>query len=158
MRVKDIMTKQVTSCGPDDTLDRAAQLMWDKDCGLLPICARDGINRVVGVITDRDICMSALFQGKALSELRVADAMARQVQVCRPGDTFADAEESLRTLQLRRLPVVDDAGALVGIITLADLAREAARERKTKVKDITEAEVGDTLARVCQPAGVHLVS
>jgi CBS domain-containing protein len=158
MRVKDIMTKQVTSCGPDDTLDRAAQLMWDRDCGLLPVCASDGINRLVGVITDRDICMSALFEGKSLSELRVADAMARQVQVCRPGDSFADAEESLRTGQLRRLPVVDDEGALIGIITLADLAREATRERKARVKDITEAEVGDTLARVCQPASAHFVS
>jgi CBS domain-containing protein len=102
--------------------------------------------------------MSALFQGKALCELRVADAMARQVQVCRPGDTFADAEKSLRRGQLRRLPVVDAEGALVGIITLADLVREAARERKAKVKDITDAEVGDTLALVCQPSSAHLTS
>jgi CBS domain-containing protein len=157
MRVKDIMTKQVISCGPDDTLDRAARLMWDSDCGCLAVCKSDGVNRLVGVITDRDICMSAMFQGKPLSERHVAEAMASNVHVCRPGDSLADADNSLRKKQLRRLPVVDDQGSLVGIITLGDLARKAARERNTTRHDITEAQVGDTLAAICQPGGHQLV-
>jgi CBS domain-containing protein len=59
--------------------------MWDHDCGCLPVCGGDGATRVVGVITDRDICMHALFQSKPLQELRVSEGMAKQVQVCRPG-------------------------------------------------------------------------
>jgi len=158
MQVKDIMTKQVATCSPDDTLDRAATLLWESDCGLLPVCVKDGINRLVGVITDRDICMAALFQGKPLRDLRVADAMARVLQVCQRGDALADVEAQLRQSQLRRLPVIDRDGALDGIITLADLAREAARERRAGTHHILESEVGDTLAKICEPLGARLVS
>jgi CBS domain-containing protein len=125
--------------------------MWDHDCGCLPVCGGDGVRRIVGVITDRDICMHALFQGKPLQELRVSDAMAKQVQVCRPGDSLADAEKTMREARIRRLPVVDEQDALVGMISLADLAQEAFRERAAASKEITETEVGDTLAAICEP-------
>jgi CBS domain-containing protein len=158
MRVEQLMTKQVKSCGPDDALDRAAQLMWDTDCGCLPVCCGDGVNRVIGVITDRDICMSALFQGKALRELRVSDAMSKQLQVCRRSDSLASAEKTMCEARIRRLPVVDDQGALIGMLTLADLAREAARESTTPKREITENEVGDTLAAICQPSAQRLAA
>jgi CBS domain-containing protein len=152
MRVEQLMTKQVKSCSADDTLDRAAQLMWDNDCGCLPVCVGDGVDRAVGVITDRDVCMSALFQGRPLRELRVADAMARQLQTCRPGDSLSDAEKTMRQARIRRLPVVDEPGAVIGMISLADLAREAARQSTGAKQEITETEVGDTLAAICEPA------
>jgi len=158
MRVEELMTKQVKSCGPGDTLDRAAQLMWDNDCGCLPVCAGDGVNRVVGVITDRDICMSALFQGKPLHDLHVEDAMARQLLACRPSDSLVDVEKTLRQARIRRLPVVDEQGALIGMIALADLAREAARESTAAKQEITETEVGDTLAAICQPVSQRLAA
>jgi CBS domain-containing protein len=151
MRVDKLMTRQVTSCGPDDTLARAAQLMWEGDCGCLPVCAGDGVNRVAGVITDRDICMAALFQGKALGELRVADVMTRQVQVCRPSDTLADVERIMRESRIRRLPVIDGEGGLTGMISLADLAREAEREQTLQSPRVTGNEIGVTLASICQP-------
>lgn len=158
MRVAQLMTSQVKSCGPDDFLDQAAQLMWDTDCGCLPVCSADGANRVIGVITDRDICMSALFQAKALREMRVSDAMSKQLHVCRRGDSLASAEKTMREARIRRLPVVDDQGALIGMITLADLAREAARESTTPKREITETEVGDTLAAICQPSAQRLAA
>lgn len=151
MRVEQIMTKQVSSCSPDNTLAEAAQLMWDNDCGCLPVCARNGKSHVDGVITDRDICMSALFKGKPLYELRVSDAMSRQLQACRPGDSLADAERTMSRARVRRLPVIDEQGSLVGVISLADLAREAAREDTKPTQEITETEIGDTLAAICQP-------
>lgn len=154
MHVEDIMTRQVTSCEPGDTLDRAATLMWDSDCGLLPVCAKDGTDYLIGVITDRDVCMSALFQGKPLHEIQVSEAMASQVQICHRGDTLADAEVLMRKARLRRLPVVDEDGSLAGILTLADLAREASRERSAGTRNITEAEIGDTLAMICDPGQV----
>lgn len=150
MRVDAIMTKQVNTCSPADTLAEAARLMWDHDCGCLPVCAADDATRVVGMVTDRDICMSTLFAGRPLHELRVADAMSRQLMVCRPEDALIDAENAMRRARIRRLPVVDDQGALVGIISLADLAREAAREDTHPKQEVTETEVGGTLAAICE--------
>ena len=154
MRVEDLMTKQVQSCGPDDSLEHAAQLMWHHNCGCLPVCTGDGngANRTVGMITDRDICMSALFQRRALRELRVSDAMAQQVLTCHSGDTLGHAEKVMRGGQIRRLPVLDDEGSLIGMISLADLAREAARERPKARKNITQTAVGHTLALICAPS------
>jgi CBS domain-containing protein len=150
MRVEDIMTRKVCSCTAGDSLERAAQLMWEHDCGSLPVCARsDGADRTVGIVTDRDICMHALFSGKSLRELRVEEAMAKQVLTCRPDDTFDHAEKVMRGGRVRRLPVVGEHGALVGLISLADLAREAARESPKKIRDISEMDVGDTLAAIC---------
>lgn len=158
MRVEQIMTKQVSSCGPEDTLAQAAQLMWDHDCGCLPVCGGNGANRVTGVITDRDICMSALFKGRPLHELHVSDAMSRQLQTCRPGDAVAEAEKTMSQARIRRLPVVDEQDTLVGMISLADLAREAAREDTSPTHDISETEVGDTLAAICQPSAQQVAA
>lgn len=125
--------------------------MWDHDCGCIPVCTGgdNGARQTIGVITDRDICMHALFQGRALPELCVRDAMTKDVCVCGPGDSFAQAEKTMQQARIRRLPVIDDNGALVGMISLADLARRAAVERTQLHKGITETEVGDTLASIC---------
>jgi CBS domain-containing protein len=151
MRVEQIMARPVQCCRPQDTLNLAARLMWDHDCGCLPVVTGEGVRRMVGLITDRDICMHALFQGKSLQQLRVSDAMATQVQVCRPGDSLADAEKTMREARIRRLPVIDEHDALVGMISLADLAQEAFRERNAASPEVTESEVGDTLAAICEP-------
>lgn len=153
MRVEQLMSKQVVSCSAEDSLARAAQLMWENDCGCLPVCAGagDGANIVKGVITDRDICMSALFRGQPLSALQVADAMSRQAQVCEPSDSPAEVERMMREARIRRVPVVDAQGSLLGIITLADLAREAERESTLPSRAITGNEIGMTLASICQP-------
>jgi len=158
MRVEDLMTRQVQWCRPEDSLEQAARLMWDHDCGCVPVCSGNGANRVVGVITDRDICMSALFQGKSLSELRVSAAMSKSVETCRSADTLTQAENTMRSSRIRRLPVLNKDGALIGMISLADLAREAARERTRSQKEITETEVGDTLATICQSSSQSLSS
>ncbi|MBN1240007.1 MAG: CBS domain-containing protein [Gammaproteobacteria bacterium] len=152
MRVEQLMSKQVYWCRPEDTLDRAAQLMWDHDCGALPVCTGNGETHVAGMITDRDICMSALFQGRPLHEIRISDAMTRESRVCRPEDSAADAEKTMRGAQVRRLPVVSADGQLVGIISLADIAREAAREAQSQMArpEISEIEVGDTYAAIVE--------
>jgi CBS domain-containing protein len=151
MRVEDLMTQSVQSCRPEDSLEEAARVMWEHDCGALPVCtASDGERRAIGMITDRDICMGALFQSKPLRELRVSEVMAKKVRVCNPRDSLAGVENSMRENRIRRLPVVSPDGALLGMISLADLAREAARERSKQRKEITETEVGDTLAAICR--------
>ena len=151
MQVHEIMSRQAQSCRPEDTLERAAQLMWSADCGCIPVCVGDGAHRVAGMITDRDICMSALFQGKTLKDMRVESAMSKSVETCRSSDSLAQAEKTMRSARVRRLPVLDEHDSLVGMISLADLAREAASEQPKRKRDIAESEVGDTLAAICQP-------
>jgi CBS-domain-containing membrane protein len=151
MHIEKLMTRQVKWCKSEDTLEHAAQLMWDGDCGALPVCGPDGASHVVGIITDRDICMSALFQGKPLRELNVSSAMSSQVLTCTANQNVSDVEKAMRQVRVRRVPVVDGHGSLVGIVGLADLARAAAHDRTEPNKEITESEVGDTLAAICEP-------
>ena len=152
MRVEQVMTPRVRCCRPGDSLDHAAQIMWSRDCGCVPVCADDA-DHPIGVITDRDICMCALFGARPLSQLTVREAMSDQpLYVCQPEDSLAQAEELMRQARVRRLPVVDSGGALIGVISLADLAREAARQQELSDREITETEVNETLAQICAPA------
>jgi CBS-domain-containing membrane protein len=156
MLVEQLMARPVETCRASDTLAHAAQLMWDHDCGCLPVC--DDSERVIGVITDRDICMCGLFERRPLEELSVATAMSKDVHVCRADDTIEHAEELMRDERIRRLPVVDDGRTLVGLIALADLAREAADESRGDKHDVTESEVGFTLAAICAPLPHQIVA
>lgn len=151
MRIEQIMTQDVCTCRQNDSLERAAQLMWDRDCGCLPVCTSDATPRVVGLITDRDICMCGLFQHKPLSDISVSEAMSKQVLACKPSDSISAAEKVMAQAQIRRLPVLDEQGALVGIVSLSDVARRAEREMAEAQPEISEMEVGDTLAAICQP-------
>jgi CBS domain-containing protein len=152
MRIEELMSDDVQYCSPNDTLDAAARLMWDNDCGCVPVCTSDGSPRVVGMITDRDICMSALFNGKPLADLRVSEAMSREIHVCRPADSPVAVERLMRDRQIRRVPVADPSGALLGLISLADLARCVARQTLSNA-DISGAELTTTLAAIVeQPA------
>lgn len=156
MEIREVMTAQVQCCGPDDSLERAARLMWDNDCGCLPVCtSADGKAQAVGLITDRDICMCALFEGQPLSGLRVQQAMTQRLLGCQPADTLEQAERLMQQAQVRRLPVLSADGQLLGIVSLADLARTAAREGSSRMigREISESEVGHTLAAICQRQG-----
>jgi CBS domain-containing protein len=147
MTIEPLMSRDVQYCRPDHTLDYAAAAMWDRDCGCLPVCIDDGEPRVIGMLTDRDICMAALFQGRPLCELKVADAMSRDIHVSKADDSPEDVELLMRESKVRRVPVTDDAGGLVGIVSLADLARAAARGQEA----VAEGDVGHTLAAICAP-------
>lgn len=149
MKVDKLMTRDVWTCHPGDTLGTAAQLMWDGDCGCIPVVSDDGSKRVIGLITDRDICMAAHFRGSAPREIAVGDVMSTEVCTVSPSEELADAEAIMRDAQVRRLPVVDANQGLLGLVSLADLAREADRRRRSKRPPITEQEVGDTLTAIC---------
>jgi len=150
MRVEQLMTRKVRSCSPDDSLAEAARIMWEGDFGCLPVRG-NGADHVEGVITDRDICMAAMLQGRPLSDLRVADVMNSQVKSCRPTDSAEMAERVMAAARVRRLPVLDEEDILVGMITLADLAREAEREQNLQSPSIHGNEISVTLASICQP-------
>ena len=148
MKVEQLMIRSVRACRSDDTLNTAAQIMWENDCGCVPVV--DPGSHVVGMVTDRDLCMAAYIQGRRLTEMRVSSAMSHEVLVCRAEDSIATAEELMRTHQIRRLPVVDENGCLAGILSLNDIVCESERQRQqTGKRQITANEIAATLAAVC---------
>ncbi len=156
MNVGQLMTQNVRACHAEDTLNIAAQIMWENDCGCVPVV--DAERRVVGMLTDRDICMAAYTQGGALRALRVSSAMAKKVHACKTEDALSAAEELMQARQIRRLPVVDADGHLVGIISLNDIAREAERERAARKKEVTTEEIGLALAAICKARSARAVA
>jgi len=148
MKVSDVMTRDVGTCRPEDDLNRVAKVMWDRDCGVVPVV--DLADHVVGMITDRDACMAAYTKGAVLGAIRVGDAMAQQVFSCRTDDDVADAAATMQRQRVRRLPVLDGDGRFVGIVSLNDLARRSAKE-STRGSDVLLREVGRTLATICKP-------
>jgi CBS domain-containing protein len=152
MKVEQLMTREVRVCTESDTLNRAAQLMWESDCGCIPVVRANGERSVIGVVTDRDLAMAAYTQGKQLWAIPVTDAMAHKVIACHANDGVSQAEALMRDNQVRRLPVLDQNEHLVGILSLNDVAREAQREASSgKRAEVTEDGVAKTLASVCQP-------
>ncbi len=152
MKVEKIMTVDVKFCTENDNLNRAAQSMWETDCGFIPVLAINGEAKLGGVVTDRDICMAAYTQGRPLSEIPVTLAMAHKVFTCRPGDDIRQAELLMKQNQVRRLAVTDDKGVLVGVVSINDLAIEAEHELAAKQRnpELPETEVADTLATICR--------
>jgi len=119
MQVKDVMTTSPICCAPADSVARAAEMMREHDCGAIPVC--DG-NALVGMITDRDIACRAVAAGKAPAELRVRDVMTTPVHTVHQDADVQAAIDTMEAKQVRRLPVVDDDGNVVGIIAPSDLA------------------------------------
>lgn len=123
MTIAELMTRNVRACAPTDPLQTAARIMWEQDCGAVPVVGDDG--RVVGMVTDRDVCMAAMFRGQPLHQCAVHDVMSHPVVACRAEDPVKQAEESMRAHRIRRLPIVDAEGRLSGILSVNDLVLAA---------------------------------
>lgn len=145
MKINQIMSKPAITCRSCDMLSSAAQLMWEHDCGAIPVVNDDG--RVVGMITDRDICMSVYLQGFTPYAIPVSSAMSEQVFSSHADDTLDAAERLMSEKQIRRIPVVDKDNRPIGVVSLNDIALYAASARK---KDGLDHEVTQTLAAICQ--------
>ena len=149
MKVEQLMTRNVHTCRSNDGLQRAAELMWEHDCGVVPVIADgNGAARVVGMITDRDICMAAYTQGRRLADIPVATAMSREVFSCRPTDSLAVALKVMQTNQVHRLPVVDQQEHVVGVLSLADIAREAQHEHGSTSAEVSDRVVAEALEAI----------
>lgn len=123
VRVGSIMSSVVYTCRVGDPISVPAQIMWDHDCGCVPVVDAD--NRVVGMITDRDICMGVYTQGKHLSEIPVQNVCSTRILSCHADALVIDAARTMTRAQVRRLAVTDPEGHLLGILTLSDLIRHA---------------------------------
>ncbi len=142
MNVEQCMTRNPKTCFEGDSLEAAARIMWDNDCGSVPIV--DGSSRLVGIITDRDMCMASYTQGAPLHAIRLSSAMAKKVFSCTPKDTVESVEQLMGAHRIRRLPVLDAQRRVVGILSIGDLARSAA-------KSSARSSVGATLASISEP-------
>ncbi len=128
MKVQELMTTNVSVCGPETNLAEAAGLMWERDCGMLPVVADDG--KVIGVITDRDICMAVATRNRLASEIGVREVMSGQTHACRATDDVKHALRIMEREQVRRTPVVNGEGKLQGVLTISDIVLHAEDGRK----------------------------
>ena len=150
MLVKDLMTRNVTSCHPENNLAELAELMWNERCGALPIL--DGSGKVTGIVTDRDICIALGTRNTRASEVLARDVSAPGYSSCGPNNDVRDALSTMATQEVNRLPVVDEAGQLVGILSIDDIIFRAGGGRS----DLSDREIIDTL-RAMREQRIHQV-
>lgn len=146
MRVRSLMSTAVHSCTSEQPLSQAARLLWEYDVGAVPVV--DAAGRPVAMITDRDICMAAYLRGAPIAEIDVASAMSTDLFTCHVDDPLSEAERTMMTRQVRRLPVVDDDGKLVAVLSLNDIVLARKTNALGKVKAFLRGDVVETLAAI----------
>jgi len=133
--ISEIMTPDVATLGPDETIQRAAQLMDELNVGSIPVFEGE---RLVGMVTDRDIVVRAISAGKAPGQTRVADVMSAGISYCFTDEPVDEVMERMREMQVRRMPVMDrSTGKLAGILALGDLATKHSAEVDRTLSDIS---------------------
>ena len=141
MKVKDIMTTDLKTCTPDTTVAEAAHLMWDRDCGILPVVDE---GELVGVVTDRDMYIALATQNARASRLKVGAVATKKLATCTPEDDVQTALATLKQARVRRLPVVGPDGSVVGILSVNDILLAAGPG-----KAVGNEEVVETLQAIC---------
>ena len=155
MRVQDIMSEAVKSCRPEMNLAEAASIMWEGDCGILPVTGEGG--KVIGMITDRDIAMAAGTTNRIAADIQVGDAMSRDVFDCNPDDDIHAALETMRKGKVRRLPVVNSDGVIEGMLSINDLARHAEKTDARKATELSFEDVVITLKAISEHRRLELI-
>jgi CBS domain-containing protein len=150
--VRVVMCDLPKTCSAEETLDQAAKLMWESDCGAVPVVEADG--SVIGIITDRDVCMAAHTRRAALWSISIGSTMSTNVQVCSPSDSLGDALRAMAFARVRRLPVVDD-GKLVGLVSLADIIRQTSKIQENSVPACVA--LTEALAEICSASSAPAV-
>ncbi len=146
MLVKNVMSRDVEVCHPETNLAHAAALMFKSDCGFLPVTDQ---GQLVGVVTDRDLCMASATQGEVAASIPVEVAMSRDFVVCAPGDDVREVLGRMAKHQVRRLPVTKG-GVLKGVVSINDLV-VAAKSKRGKDDAPNYADVVRTLREIGRP-------
>jgi CBS domain-containing protein len=143
MRAQEIMTRDPACVTPGATVRDAAKLMQAEDTGVVPVVEDGGSRRLLGVVTDRDIAIRVIAEGRD-GETRVSDVLSGgRLTTCRPDDSVDEVMDAMARDQVRRIPVVDDRGSLVGIVSQADIVRKAEDDRKAE----------ETVEKISEPRG-----
>jgi CBS domain-containing protein len=149
VKVKEIMSAYVTSCGPNATLVAAAGVMRGYNCGTLPVI--DGGGKVIGMITDRDICLAVGKKDNDVSRIKVSEVISGKVYACAPTDDVKDALKTMRKKKAPGLPVVDGAGALKGILSIDDILLHARKAKGKKSRKLSYKDAARTFQAICKP-------
>jgi CBS domain-containing protein len=145
MKAQDIMSKDPMCVTPDTPLVEAAQIMKTENIGVVPVVESTGSKRLVGVLTDRDIAIRAVAEGRDGTTTSVGHVMTSDVRTSAASDSVEDVMDLMGREQIRRIPIVDESGALVGIIAQADIVIEARDDKKAE----------RTVEKISQPSGKH---
>ncbi len=142
---EEIMTRDPKCCVPADTAARVAKIMKTEDVGAVPICQSRGSRKLIGIVTDRDLALHIVAEGRDPQSTKVEEVMTREPFRCRASDDLQKALDEMQTKQVRRIPIVDSGGQLVGIVSQADVAVRAAHTGKT----------GEMVKQISKPSTMH---
>ena len=148
MRVKDVMKTDVGFCSAEDNLMKTAEIMRRRDCGAVPIV--DEENRVVGMLTDRDICLAVAARNRKASDVKCKELINGEAIVCAADDKLEDALRKMRKHRIKRLPAIGAGGELIGILSIGDVLPAVRRDKKLKKK------VYATLEKISKPRPIML--
>lgn len=147
MKVRELMSSAVETCETTTDLAAVAMMMWRRDCGIVPVV--DAKRRVIGVVTDRDICMAVATRHRRPEELTARDVMIGKLHMVQPDDDVRLALDTMREGRVRRLPVVDAERRLQGIVSINDLVLRAQPVRPRSTAELTANDVLETLQHIC---------
>ena len=148
MKVKDIMMGTPYYCQPETNLGSATELMWNANCGFLPVESVEG--KVIGVITDRDICVALGTRNRPAGEVTVAEVLSGKLYSCAPDDDIHMALQTLKESAVRRLPVISQNGTLVGVLSMDDILLRAEPSSLGKEPELSSDEVVRTFRSITQ--------
>ena len=147
------MTGDVKFCRPEVNLATAAGIMWENDCGVVPVV--DGAGKVIGMITDRDIAMAVAMQGRFALDIAVSEVMSTEVYACAINDDAKSALKTMRHKKVRRLPVASSDGALQGILCLNDVVLRAEEAKGKRIPNLSYEDALSTLKAICEQRTAH---
>lgn len=145
MQAQDIMSADPVCVTPQTPIEEAARLMKDHDVGVLPVVTEEGSRELVGVITDRDIAIRHVAEGHSSPDRPVREAMSGNVKTCRADTAVEDVMQTMGREQIRRIPIVDERGSLVGMVSQADVVLEAKNDKKAE----------EMVENISRPFGKH---
>jgi len=148
MKVKDAMMETPYYCQPENNLGSATELMWNANCGFLPVQSADG--KIIGVITDRDICIALGTRNCPAGEVSVGEVMSGKLHSCAPDDDIHMALQTMMQAKIRRLPVMAQNGTLVGVLSMDDIVFRAEPRSPGKEPELSSDEVVRTLRSIAQ--------
>ncbi len=146
MTVREIMVASPRACDPEMNCAEAAEHLWAAGCGALPVIDRD--RKVIGIVTDRDICIALGTRNRRASELQIRDVMTENVATCRSNDDIHDALKVMHDRKVRRLPVTDGAGKLEGMLCASDLLVHARHDDGSR-PELSYENIVNALRGIC---------
>ena len=146
MKVRDVMTQPVVSCNPGTNAGAAVELLWSHNCGMLPVVGPD--NRLMGVITDRDICIALGTRNRLAGNVTVGEIATMNVFMCKADDEIHEALSTMAERQVRRLPVVNDEGVPQGILSMDDIITHGDLNRWEGCCELSGEEIIRSLKRL----------